>query len=130
MANKVGAISIPGDANILPHEMSAARLLARRGSDVTFLRRSEGNRVKTPDLEMNGIAWELKSPQSKKLDAIERNLRRASKQSRNVILDVRRMHGHSDEQLEKRVRSCLEHIKGIDRLLLIRRDGVVVDVKR
>ena len=68
---------------------------------------------------MSGVFWEIKCPSSKNLNAIERNIRRACKQSKNVVLDTRRMKGLQRHAIEKEALDCLRRIKEIRRLILI-----------
>ncbi len=73
------------------HEITAARTLARHyRSTVEFLPPRAGYKLKTPDFTMNGQEWELKSPIGSR-NSIEQILKRASKQSPNVVLDIRRL---------------------------------------
>lgn len=74
------------------HELSAALILAAYfKTDATFLRpRSR----KTSDVEINGTKWEIKSPRGNSKKTIENNLRAARKQSRNIVLDLRRIKLH------------------------------------
>ena len=67
------------------HEIRTAAKLMR--SDVKFVRTS---RTRTPDFYISGEFWELKSPTGNSARTIENNLRSASGQSGNVILDLTR----------------------------------------
>ncbi len=70
------------------HEMSAAVLLAYHfRSDVVFLR---PERKKTPDIDVKGTKWEIKSPKGGSKKTIENNLRQARKQSNRIVIDLRR----------------------------------------
>ncbi len=48
---------------------------------------------------MEGLSWEIKAPKASKLSAIERNLKRATQQSPNIILDSSRMIGVQDQAI-------------------------------
>ena len=70
------------------HEMTVAIIMANFfRTDVIFLR---PNKNKTPDLEINGELWEIKSPKGGSKKTIENNLRNAKKHSQNVVLDLQR----------------------------------------
>ena len=43
-----------------------------------------------PDIIMDGIEWEIKSPTGNGRRTIMRNMKKAAKQSHNIILDLRR----------------------------------------
>ena len=49
--------------------------------------------IKTPDVKMNGLLWEIKNPKGSGKYVISRNIYNASKQAPNIILDLRRMMG-------------------------------------
>lgn len=129
MTKHQGKIIAPSELNIQEHEMSTARAIADVGHDVEFAHRTWGNRVTSPDVIINGVAWEMKSPHSSDKKAIERNLRRACKQSTSIIFDAQRIKGASDAEVERRVRSIYPHIKGIRRLWFVGRDRKIIDIK-
>ncbi len=70
------------------HEMSVALLLAEHFKmDVIFLRPGH---QKTPDLDIGGVRWEIKSPLGNGKKTMENNLRSARKQSSNIVIDLNR----------------------------------------
>ncbi|WP_165173780.1 hypothetical protein [Adlercreutzia sp. ZJ242] len=103
MEKRIGTIKAPSDLNVLPHEMDTARALADAGMDVEFVRRTWGTRVTSADLEADGVVWEVKSPTSGSLRVVEKHLRAALRQSRDVVFDARRMRGLSDAAVEREV---------------------------
>ena len=87
-------VDVPKD-----HELSAAVILAYHfKTDVIFLR---PERKKTPDIDVNGIRWEIKSPMGDGKKTIDNNLRAAHKQSRNVVLDLRRAKLHQNKAVAR-----------------------------
>lgn len=54
MKKMVGKITIPGDADVWSHEYETARSLARAGFNVTFIKKSDVDHERTPDLLING----------------------------------------------------------------------------
>jgi hypothetical protein len=83
--------TIPAGLAIWQHELATAEALAKVGYVVEFLPVDKRKDTKSPDVVMNGEKWEIKAPKTDKLSAIERNLKRATKQSDNIIIDSRRM---------------------------------------
>jgi hypothetical protein len=75
-------VIVKTDVNNRPkdHEMSAALILANYyfKTDVVFLRPLANH---TPDLDVNGIKWEIKSPMGNGKKTIDNNFRMARKQS-------------------------------------------------
>lgn len=129
MAKRQGNITAPSDLNIQEHEMSTARALADAGYDVVFSHRTWGKRVTSADVVINGVLWEMKSPQAGNHKAIERNLRKASHQSTNIIFDSQRIRGMSDAEVERELRKFATLIKAIKRLWFVNRNRGVIDIK-
>ena len=73
------------------HEFATARYFAEMGKDIVFLKPSDIPTVHTPDIIMDGVEWEIKSPDGKSRRTIENNFRDAVKQSRYIIFDLRRI---------------------------------------
>jgi hypothetical protein len=108
------------------HEMSAAFILAYHfKSDVLFLR---PERKKTPDIDVRGVKWEIKSPKGGGKKTIENNLRLARKQSSRIVIDLRRGKLHQTRAIA-RVRFYLateaHHIK---QLKIITKMRKVIDI--
>ena len=81
------------------HELSAALILADHfRADATFLR---PERKKTPDIDVSGTKWEIKSPTGNGKKTIDNNLRAARKQSRNIVLDLRRAKLHQSKAIAR-----------------------------
>lgn len=117
-----------GKSRPRPHELIVAEVLAEHfKSDIVFLRRMAS---KTPDLYIlkTNIRWELKSPEGAGKHTIQTNLRNASKQSENIILDLHR----SKLTKEQAVSRTNEFIKNehsrIKRLKIVTRNNQVIDI--
>lgn len=110
--------------------METAVALSRAGYNIEFIRRSEEERVTSADIIMDGIVWEMKSPKASNLKTIEKNLRKATKQARNVIFDSRRMKGIPDHAIERELRTCANgRVANLDRLLFVNRNSHIIDIK-
>lgn len=85
---------------------------------------------KIPDLRIRNIEWEIKSPISNGPKTIENILRKAKKQSENVILDLSRSK-FIDSRALSRIRS---YIKGnnrqIKRLIVVTKDKKILDLTK
>lgn len=128
MKNTAGNITIPADCDVWPHELRTAKALAASGHDVVFVRRIGGDRVKTPDIEMDGILWEMKCPETGQTKSLQRVLRRASAQSGNVLIDSSRMKGVSDQAVERELRRLKPLVKAVRRLILVNKERKVIDL--
>lgn len=109
------------------HEKHAARIIAEYfRSDLVFVRKGPSS---TPDIKIlkTNQVWELKSPLGNGKRTMANNLREASGQSKNIILDLSRCKMNNKNALS-RVRGFLNsgdsHIK---RLLVIEKNGKVID---
>lgn len=129
MARGTGGVYYPGGMAAWPHEERTAAALARAGKSVEFIPRREGDRLKSPDIVMDGIEWEMKAPKASGQKALDRVLRRAVHQSRNVVIDAARIEGSTDIQVDRDLRKVAAHIKGLKRLILVRKNREVVDIK-
>ena len=124
-----GTIIAPRHLNIQPHEIATARSIADYGMDVEFKERIRGKGVKTPDFVAGGVLWEVKSPTSGNIRVVEKRLRQAAHQSRDVIFDSRRMKKLADEQIENEVAKWAKQLHHIRRLLYVNRNGEVIKIK-
>jgi len=62
----IGLIVVPPGVFVDVHEKLAVDYLASKlGYDITFLVPNRRKNTKTPDIEMNGLFWEIKSPKDK-----------------------------------------------------------------
>jgi len=84
--------------------------------------------LKRQTLLSNGVLYEIKSPKTDKLSAVERNLKRATKQSGNIIIDSRRMSKLRDVTIQKFLMQKLKQQKTIKQILFINRKHEVTDI--
>jgi hypothetical protein len=110
------------------HELEVASLLAAKGKDIEFLAPVYAKGVFTPDLQIDGRLWEIKSPCGNSKRTIENNFRKALKQSENIIFDLRRI-----ELLEKVAISQIKKIfllhrgNKMRRITIITKDNKILD---
>jgi len=126
----VPMVVLPADAPVIPepHEVEVAWILARHfGVGVEFLRPSEGYKMKTADMVMNGLIWEIKSPTGSGRTTIPNQFRRASKQSTHIVFDARRVHLGEDAVLAQ-VRQEMVRRRHIKAVLFITKAGTVLEV--
>lgn len=125
---RFGKIIIPYNVAVWPHELSTAQVLSKSGNTVEFLVRKDSRNTKSPDILMGGEKWEIKSPVASKLSAVERNLKRACRQSCNIIFDSRRMKGLPDLSIQKELTKQLKLTKGIKKIIFINRKSKIIDI--
>jgi hypothetical protein len=129
MQKSEGRIIIPSGANIWPHELKTAQALAAVGYTVEFIRKSERERERSADAYIDLLKWELKAPNGSSISLVEKNLRRAVKQTGNIVFDSHRIKRIPDSALKRELVKWTKEIKGIDRLKFITRHRVVIDIK-
>ena len=106
------------------HELKAAAIIAEYFcSDIIFLRRNINS---TPDFKIKNAIWELKSPKGNSKRTIANNLRDASKQSKNVILDLSRCKMNTNSATS-RTRDYLKTDTKIKKIIIITKTGNIID---
>ena len=123
-----GEIRIPAGTNVWKHELSTASALARAGYVVEFLPTKDIKDTKSPDILMDGKKWELKAPRTDKLSAIERNLKRATKQSANIVIDSYRLRKIHDSTVQEFLARKFGQQRTIKKLLFVNRKRQVIDI--
>ena len=107
------------------HELSAALILAGYfKSDVVFLRPQTD---KTPDIEVGGSKWEIKSPRGDGKKTIDNNFRTARKQSQNIVMDLRRIKMHQNKAAA-RINSFLSTQHNFKRVLIVTKSKKVIEI--
>ena len=107
------------------HELSAALILADYfKSDVVFLRPQLD---KTPDIDVDGISWEIKSPKGNGKKTIDNNFRTARKQSLNIIMDLRRIKMHQSKA-KARINFFLSTPHHFKKVLIITKNNKIVEI--
>lgn len=122
-------ITIAIGVNIWPQELETAQAYAASGKRVHFVRKNDQYRARSADAVIDGVVWEMKSPKADNIRAIDRNVRRALKQSCNVIIDSKRMKKVSDVQIEKKLRSLATELNSLKRLQFVNRKREIIDIK-
>ena len=112
-----------------PHELEAAWILARHYKrTIELLRPIDDYKRKTADFVMDGVVWEIKAPEGNSKETIGRILKRASKQSVNIVLDCRRT-ALPDEIIKKKVCYELTKRRQIKRVVMIMKDKKVIEIQ-
>ncbi|MBR3137982.1 hypothetical protein IKG41_01400 [Candidatus Saccharibacteria bacterium] len=105
---------------------SAAILIANYfKTDIVFLRPSCQH---TPDLNVKGIKWELKSPLGDGKNTIKNNLHTARKQSTNVIIDLRRIKMRQTKALSNINHYFASHRSKICHLIVITKSEEILEM--
>lgn len=125
-----GNIVIQSGANVWPHELRTAEAFAIRGHDVVFPKKSNDDYRNSPDTNIFGLVWEIKSPRSPKPDKVLKIVREAIHQSPNVIYDSQRIKNLTDIQIEHELRKISPALKALKNLLFVNRKRNIIVVKQ
>lgn len=128
MQKEKGKIIIPANTNIWPHEFETAKALANFGYLIEFKKKTERYKTHSADAYVNGVLWEFKSPKSNKLDAIERNLRKAKIQPDRIVLDSLRIKNIPDSAIQREILAKAPLISGIRDVIFINRKRQCIDI--
>lgn len=117
--------------NVKPevHEYAALLTLAKHGKDIKLLPVSSKYKECSADFEMDGLIWELKCPQGKGKYVVRDILRKAAKQSNNIIVDLERMKLSQEKALGQLNKYFLLE-KSLQRMLIITKSKNILDVQK
>ncbi len=118
MAKKSGKI-IPNGVYLQDHEYETVLFLTEQGYDVELIAPSDIMGEKTPDILMNGYRWEMKSPKGKGKWTIKNIMQKASRQSENIVIDIRRLKQFPQEKYISEIEQRFELTKRFKRLMII-----------
>ena len=99
-------------------EFEVAKFFANLGKDIEFIPPSSIPNQHRPDILMDGVEWEIKCPEGSSDRTIENNIRKAEKQSHNVIIDLRRIK-LSEKKCISQIEKNYNTKPGIRRILVI-----------
>ncbi len=119
----------PNGVVLKTHENATAVFLTEQGFDVDLIPPSNIEGVHTPDIEMDGLRWEMKAPLGEGNQLMENTIQRALKQSQNIIIDLRHTKRHQTKclrELEKQFTSK----KSLKRLKIITKSGKTLDFEK
>lgn len=122
--HRAGVI-IPAKVHPWPHELRVAEILASAGHVVEFLPRAT---IKTPDVLLDGVEFEIKSPVTNNANTIDHMIRRALRQAPNLIIDASRMRSARDSQVRNTLMNQARKARLLKRMLYITKSGQVIDI--
>ena len=111
-----------------PHEHRAAKYFSNYGFNIVFVKPCNIKGMKSPDFEMGGRIWEIKSPITYSDSSFEDNYRKAMKQSKHIIFDLRSLSQINEAKYIKELKKWKD-IGGVKTLLIITKDGKLFTIK-
>ena len=116
---------VPPGVRIWPHELRVAKILSLAGFSVEFIPEA---RIPMPDIYLDHTMYEIKSPVSDKINAVQRNLTKALAKCPNIIFDSSRMKVN-DEAILRELIKRRKIGKGLKKLLFIDKRQEIIDVE-
>ena len=120
---------ISHDLNLEPHEKLTVDFFLNLGKDVELNLPSLTPGTSNPDFWMDGLVWEMKSPFVDKKDRIAVLFRHATRQSVNVIFDLRNLKT-TDKQAIIHLQKLFKVSRRVRKLLIICRDEELKVLKK
>lgn len=108
------------------HEYKTVKLLLEHGYDIELIPPMQVKGMNTPDIQFDGIVWEIKSPTGGGKHTIKHNIQNAKRQSRNVIIDLRRC-GLPEERAIKESEHHFSLSKRLQRMKIITKSEEILD---
>ncbi len=125
MNSSRGKVIVPANVNPWAHEQRVAKILALAGHVVEFIPESA---TKTADILLDGVEFEIKSPKSGNANSLEHILKKAVKQSCNIIIDTSRMKNVRDDNTRRFLINQVRIRKQIKKLIMITKQGQTIDI--
>jgi len=125
---KQGRIT-PNGVVLNTNENATVVLLTENGFDVELLPPIQRKNVRTPDIHMNGLDWEIKCPTGKSTNTIKRAFKVALRQSKNIIFDLRNSRMPDKANVAK-LKKEFSDIRSAKHLLIITKARMVIDITK
>ena len=126
--SKKGRIT-PNGVILEKHEYKTVVFLTGLGKNVELIPKSNKKGVHTPDIIMDGIEWEMKSPKGQGRWLIENTLRTALTQSPYIIIDLDRIKIHQTKCLQELEKQFMK-FRAIKKLKVITKTKKVIDFEK
>ena len=128
MNQKKGIIT-PNGVILEKHEYATVLFLTNEGYNVELIPKSNLEGQHTPDVVIDNVRWEMKSPTGETKNTIKNNIQNALRQSTYVILDLRRIKRPMEKCMNEIEREFKEN-KKIKRILVITKTGKLLDFSK
>lgn len=120
---------IPNGVTLEKHEYKTVLFFTELGYDVALIPKSNKYGEHSPDIEIEGLSWEMKCPKGDGKYLIANTIQRAVKQSKNVVIDLRRAKRHQTKCLNE-IRKEFERSGSLKRLKVITKTGKLLELSK
>lgn len=124
-----GKLTIDPNTNVWPHELETAQALVAAGYSVHFVRGCNAPRMHKADVEINGQLWEIKSPETNRVERIQDILGKALHQAHCIIFDSRRMRKPSNDKILLTLKKAFPSFRSLRHLIYVDKSGNVIVLK-
>ena len=124
--NKNKGIITPNGVILQAHELATVVFFTELGYDIELIPKSNTEGVHKPDIKMDGLEWEIKSPKGDGKWVISNIMKKAKRQSENLIVDLRRSKLPQDKSISLLTRE-FEHSKRLKRMKIITKSRNLLD---
>lgn len=127
-AKKRGKL-IDHGVRLMPHEAMTMEFFLDEGNDIELVIPSNTMKNKSADWLLWGKIWEVKSPRTSNTNTLAVMLKRAAKQSENLIVDLRGVKG-DEFRVIKIIQRKFTMSKRLKNLLIITKDKEILKWKK
>lgn len=120
---------IPNGVILEKHEYKTVLFFTEMGIDVELIPKSERKGVHAPDIIINELKWEIKSPKGEGKYLMQNTIQKAVKQSKNVIIDLGRTK-RSQERCLKELEKEFNNSRSLRRLKIITKSRRILDFEK
>ena len=120
---------IQNGVHLKEHEYKTVKLFLENGFDVELVPASNIKGLKMPDIMLQGIPWEMKSPEGDGKRTIKNTVQNASHQSENIIIDLQRCKTDEERALRE-IDRYFRLSRRLKRLKVITKDKRILDFSK
>lgn len=131
MIRKRGAVT-PNGVVLERHEQEIVVAFTNLGYNVELIPLSYCKGKKTADAIINGVEWEFKTPHTPTTRALDHLLRKATKQSHNIVIDLRHFSPSIQSSSIKKLEFLSRQLKSLRKLKVltgsVSKTGKILDI--
>ncbi len=120
---------IQNGVHLKEHEYNTVKLLLENGYDVELIPPSNIPGLRMPDIMLQGVPWEMKSPQGSGKKLFKNTIQNASHQSQCIIVDLRRC-GVDEEKALKELEHYFRLSKRLKKMKVIKKSQEILDFSK
>lgn len=122
-------ILVQNGVHLEAHEYNTVKFFLERGHDVELIPPSKIKNLQMPDIMLQNVPWEMKSPIGNGKYTIKNIIQNASHQSENIIVDLRRCK-MDQSQAQKEIQHYFNLSKRIRRVKVILKSEETIDLTK